>query len=96
MNNRPGLIPRLLFLCLFNAILLTTACGDYKPCEVLARRICTDCPSVSDEWEAACLCIEFDTLKENGYKCAEASEADNIRCNATLEQWDESLCEELN
>ncbi len=76
--------------------LLATACGDYKPCDILAKRICTECPSVADDWQAACLCIENKTYKEKGYKCLESTEDDDIRCNATLEAWDDSTCDQLN
>lgn len=72
------------------------ACGDYKPCKELALRICNECPHVDESWQAACLCIEFGSLKEKGYRCIDPNEEDRVRCNATLEQWDENTCDLLN
>lgn len=82
----------------FSAITMMIGCGDYKPCEVLAYRVCTECPKVADHWQAACKCIENDTVKENGYKCIEAEDEDKIRCHANLLNWDEGIssCEQLN
>ncbi len=88
-------IPLFLILAA-SVVILGTGCGDYKPCEVLAKRICTYCPRVADHWQAACLCIENGSLKEKGYKCKEVTEEDQIRCNATLEYWDDDTCEQLN
>jgi len=87
-----------LFFTALLSLLLMVGCGDYKPCEVLAFKICTECPSVAPHWQAACMCIENDTIKENGYKCIEAEEEDKIRCHANLSNWNEGLdsCEQLN
>lgn len=91
-----SIIPNFLIALCLLAALAIAACGDYRPCEVLAYRICEDCPKVHETWKAACMCIENGSLKENGYKCQEVTEQDKINCNATLENWDESVCELLN
>ncbi|RJO75383.1 MAG: hypothetical protein C4523_00210 [Myxococcales bacterium] len=78
------------------AALFSAACGDYRPCDVLALRVCDECPRVADYWQAACLCVENKTLKEKGYKCLEPVDEDEVRCHATLENWDENTCAELN
>ena len=91
---RAGKFP-LIFAILAMALLFG-ACGDYQPCKTLAYRICTECPHVADHWEAACLCLENGTLKENGYKCQDVTSEDEVRCNSELENWNEESCELLN
>lgn len=88
---------RLVALALFAcSALALSGCGDYKPCKVLAMRICEDCPRVSKAWQAACLCIQNGSAKEEGYKCLSPSQEDEARCNATLQYWDEQTCDLVN
>ena len=83
-------------LTLACAMLALGGCGDYKPCKVLATRICEECPRVSKAWQAACLCIQNGSTKEEGYKCLGPSKEDEVRCNATLEYWNEQTCDLMN
>ncbi len=76
--------------------LVASGCGDYEPCHTLALRICTECPNVSQHWQAACRCAERDTLKELGYLCRKPTKADKNRCDLTLDNWNENSCDELN
>lgn len=76
---------------------LLSSCSDYNACEALALRICEECPDVSRTWQAACQCIQYDSLKEEGFKCVEhLSSMDEKRCHATLENWDAHTCGQLN
>ncbi len=87
---------------LLKAIVILTCvalsgCGDYKPCEVLAYRICEQCPDPTEAWKAACMCIERNTLKENGYKCSTPEHNDKVLCNIALENWNkEKDCQLFN
>ena len=86
---------RIAIACLFILSTVGTplvGCGDYRPCEVLAHRICTQCPTVAEHWEAACLCINNDSLRERGYKCSKATDEERRNCHQTLEEWDEDSC----
>ncbi len=96
IDLRIRIIPAVSRLLILLAFLTVLSCGDYRPCKVLAMRICTDCPKVADHWQAACLCLEENTLKEKGYKCLDITGDDEILCNATLENWDENTCDLLN
>ena len=87
---------QLFALCLLLVVLLATSCGDYNSCHALAMRVCNECPNVSDAWQAACLCIDNDTVKEKGYKCITPTEEDKVRCNSDLENWDDQSCQLLN
>lgn len=91
-----GKIPVLIIFAALSVLPPVTGCGDYKPCETLALRVCTECPHVTEDWQAACLSIERGSLKEKGFKIKGPGHFDKARCHTLLENWDDDTCNQLN